>query len=832
MKKLPFINSADKKDKTRNLHKTHESDMKENVTAKLLKIHLKDLFWRTALRFSFVFILLPLNILFGQEGKPIENMSLEEKVGQLFMTYFSGEEVNEEARTLIENHHLGGVIYYNWSNGLYDAFQIQNLSYDLQKVASQSDHWPLFIAADQEGGLVARLQNGFTEFPGNAALGRCSDPHLSEKAAYAIGLEINAVGINMNLAPVADINVNPRNPIIGIRSFGSDIDETVKHVERSIIGYLRAGILPVLKHFPGHGDVTVDSHKTLPSINKSIEEIGNAELKPFAELNNLSPAIMSGHLLVPEYDENRCATVSPIIIKNILKKRLGFEGLTITDSLTMSGVLDQTKTVEEASIQAFLAGHDILLIGGRDLQNRKSGETDLSDMQNILAAFVHAIRNGRIPEESVNSSVEKIIKWKQAMKIGRNLIKSPSLINRFVQTKENLELSSLISKCSVEVIQGSPPLNLNKNSSIIVAPKTIENKIRKALNEWYFSPIASLFYEELSPTKEDEERIIANMPEADNLIFVSYNSWKYSQQIELFNKIRKNKKSIVFCVRDPQDSLQFKNADIVIRTYSPTSVSIRTALNWLDGSVFRLPVSEKEFELIGKGVWNNESSGNDEHLTFWKEGEEFPSMGIGHFIWPPENYQGTFSQGRFHEVLAFLQKHGSQPPRNLRNRQYSPWKTRDEFYKDFHSSEMCSLRHFLKENIPLQTLYLKERLDLSMIPLTLSLPQKERKNLIRQYFKLANSEQGRFILIDYLNFKHEGTAELEKYRGKGWGLIQVLSHMATMDPNLPPTTAFIESAKKTLIERVKNSPGKRMETRWIPGWFNRLERYEKAIMIE
>lgn len=761
----------------------------------------------------------------AQSFKSLEEMSLQEKVGQLFMSYFWGEEANKEIEELIRDYHVGGVIYYNWSNGLHSPLQVQTLSNSLQKIAIDSGHWPLFISVDQEGGLVGRFKEGFTEFPGNAALSRCQDPSLVQKVAYAMGLEMNAVGVNMNLAPVADVNMNPKNPVIGIRSFGDQVDDVATNVEESVIGFLRGGVIPVLKHFPGHGDVIVDSHKGLPIAEKSVREIEEFDLKPFVKSLGLSPAVMTGHILVPAYDEENCATLSPKIVKKVLRDQLGFHGLVLTDSLVMQGVLDQTQTVEEAAIRSFLAGHEILLIGGRALQNKSGDRGNLDEIKSVLNAFILAVREGRISEDDVNLAVKKILSWKRAMNLSARIERPISLIKEQVYTDFHRRLSTLVAKRSVEFVRGNLPELLSSEDLGIVAPKIIENEVKKALIQAGLEDATTFFYEGLNPLTEDYDKIRSAFFSKGTLLFFSYNSWKFSQQRCLFDKIKEGKKTIVVCVRDPQDDADFLDADLLIRTYSPTYISILTALDWLNARIFSLDISDEEVQEIGKKVWLNESGGREEYLTFWKDGEGFPSMGIGHFIWPQKSYKGTFSQGRFHEVLAFLEKKGAPPPEWLEDKGYSPWESREEFYQEIQSAKMLSLREYLKQTIPLQALYLKKRLDFAMVPLALGLSLKDRQNFINQYFRIADFEGGHFVLLDYLNFKHSGNAKLEKYHGEGWGLLQVLHYMKELDCSLSPIEAFVQSAKEMLIRRVKNSPEENLEIRWVPGWFNRLERY-------
>jgi len=346
-------------------------------------------------------------------GDLVDAMTLEEKVGQIFMAYFDGENANDSAERLIRETKIGSIIYYNWANKLKDPLTIQQLSSDLQSLAKKHVKIPLFIAIDQEGGKVTRLREGFTQFLGNGALGETNRPELAYNASYCMGREMKAVGINFNLAPVVDVNSNPQNPIIGTRSFGNDKEKVAEFGEASVQGFLDADIIPCLKHFPGHGDVTVDPHKKLPVVNKSYKEIDDLELYPFKQLVDKVPAIMTAHILFPQIDPHNAATLSPHILQTILRENLHFKGVLITDSLLMQGLLEDLKNLEEVLLKAFEAGNDILLLGGRDLQHQVDGETHIDEIIRLYQCMINAVKSGRISEERVNESVTRILNLKK-----------------------------------------------------------------------------------------------------------------------------------------------------------------------------------------------------------------------------------------------------------------------------------------------------------------------------------------------------------------------------------------------------------------------------------
>lgn len=346
----------------------------------------------------------------------ISKMTLEEKVGQLLMVHFRGEIANEDAKILIQNVKVGGFIYYNWANALTSTEQVQKLSQSLQQL-SQSTHLaiPLLIAVDQEGGRVARLKEGFTVVPSNQAISDTHNPYLAEKYAAIIGQELLSVGINMNLAPVVDVNNNPNNPVIGDRSFGASPQIVIEFGAKALEGYRKVGILTTLKHFPGHGDVEVDSHLDLPLVGKSLEELERLELRPFVELAPAADAIMTAHLLVPALDAEHCSTLSKNTL-SYLRHTIGFHGVIISDSLVMSGVLKKCQSVDEAAIQALEAGCDILLLGGMQLTgDHQNLELTVSDIQRIHKSIIGAIQTGRISQERLHEAVMHVFRLKNSL---------------------------------------------------------------------------------------------------------------------------------------------------------------------------------------------------------------------------------------------------------------------------------------------------------------------------------------------------------------------------------------------------------------------------------
>ncbi|MCE5316216.1 MAG: hypothetical protein LLG04_02480 [Parachlamydia sp.] len=362
----------------------------------------------------FKFLLLPL-LFFSGGYATIEQLSLEEKVGQLLIVHFHGLEANDEARKLISEAHVGGFIYYNWANGLDSPSQVIKLSTGLQRIAAEQPHpIPLWICTDQEGGPVTRLGKDFPIFPGNREIGQKGNASLARRQARKLGILLRSVGINMNLAPVVDISLHPESSFMTKRTYGDDPATVTAFAEQALKGYQEAGIVAVLKHFPGCGDVFVDPHYNLPILTKSREELEKAEWIPFRKLAPLAKGIMTTHLMVPALDCQNCATLSHAITTGILREDWKYEGLILSDSLVMQGLLQQCPSIEEAAIRAIEAGCDLLILGGRQLmlqQNESELEADV--ILRIHQAIADAVRSGRLPLDRLDASVKRNLLLKQ-----------------------------------------------------------------------------------------------------------------------------------------------------------------------------------------------------------------------------------------------------------------------------------------------------------------------------------------------------------------------------------------------------------------------------------
>lgn len=323
-------------------------------------------------------------------------MTLKEKIGQLFMLGFTGTSVSTELAALMAEYRPGGLIVF--ARNLESSEQIVELTNDLQGLSPDS---PLLLAIDQEGGRVSRLPAGFTIFPPCAVLGRCGSTDLAYAAAKTTAAELRAVGLNMNMAPVLDLNTNPANPIIGDRAFSEEPAQVGELGVATMKGLQDHHVVACGKHFPGHGDTTADSHKELPVVHASAHRLRELELRPFqhAIANGLT-AIMTAHVLYPKLDAERPATLSPFFLNTILREELGFTGVIYSDDLEMNAIIDHYG-IEEASVLAFRAGVDVLLIC-----------KDQDRAVKAMEALYRATTDGTISAERIEASLRRVTELK------------------------------------------------------------------------------------------------------------------------------------------------------------------------------------------------------------------------------------------------------------------------------------------------------------------------------------------------------------------------------------------------------------------------------------
>ncbi len=330
----------------------------------------------------------------------MNDMTLKEKIGQLIFTGFPSSFISGEMKRLISDYKIGNVILFE--RNVENAAQLRSLCAELQKDIKGWTGLPALIAIDQEGGRVVRLPADATNVPGAMAIASTGKPEHAYAAGRLAALELRALGINFNLAPVLDINNNPRNPVINVRSYGDTAEVVEKFGVQMMKGLKAGGVLACVKHFPGHGDTEVDSHIGLPSIAKSLAELEQLELRPFRKaVAQGAESVMTSHILFPMLEpEPVPATMSRKVITGLLKERLGFKGLVVTDCLEMDAIRKHYGTARGA-VGALKAGVHMLLIS-------HTPELVIEAVKAIEAA----VRSGELPMEAIDEAVARILACK------------------------------------------------------------------------------------------------------------------------------------------------------------------------------------------------------------------------------------------------------------------------------------------------------------------------------------------------------------------------------------------------------------------------------------
>jgi beta-N-acetylhexosaminidase len=369
----------------------------------------------------------------------VTSTEVRDPVAQMFMLDFSGHEPSADIERFIADDGIGGVILFVKNIAL--PRQTAALTNRLQKIASEAGRPPLLISADQEGGRVVRLRDGATHFPSAMAFGAAGSEALVASAAGITARELRAVGIQMNLAPVLDVNNNPANPVIGLRAFGEDPRLVARLGVAAVRAMQASGVLAGIKHFPGHGDTSVDSHLSLPTVSHSRAHMDAVELPPFqAAIRAGAGAVLTSHIIYLALDPQWPATVSPAVVR-LLREDLGFAGLVITDSMAMQAITHLLPP-GEAAVRAVLAGADIILACGTVEAQREA-----------LEAVRRAAADGRISAERIAASVERIGEAKRRLGLPARAIVSEDDVDARVGIGVHLKVAEHVAEAAVTLVR-------------------------------------------------------------------------------------------------------------------------------------------------------------------------------------------------------------------------------------------------------------------------------------------------------------------------------------------------------------------------------------------
>lgn len=525
--------------------------------------------------------------------KTLESMTLYDKCAQIFMPAVFGKSLDQSSKEfnfaleMVQVHGIGGIVI---STG--DVEETASMINELQK----NSKIPLLVGADFENGIGMRM-NASNTFPHSMAVGSTNNPDFAYQTGKATAIEAIMLGVNFNFAPVADINNNPGNPVINLRSYSESKNIVTEFCKSYVEGSLEGGVITSAKHFPGHGNTRIDSHNDIPIISGSKEYLSENELMPFIELiNNDVPSIMIGHLSVPSFepDKNLPASLSYNIVTKLLKEKLGFKGLIITDALDMKAITKYYST-SEACLKAFKAGNDILLMP--------------SSIRDGITAIYNAVKKGEITESRLNESVRKILSAKRWLKLDRSKFSSNKSLPKRIRLEEHYKLSKKIGEQSITIVKMNSKLipidSSNYKKTFIINITNRRAIVDPHFNEAYKEDLS--LYSSTTLTSESKNTDykfamdVAN--DCEMLIIASYfyvgsnlngNSISEVQLKFIENLIALKKDVIIISFENPYILSSFPQAQNYICTFSNSKASQRAAVNLLKGSIEpkgTLPVS-------------------------------------------------------------------------------------------------------------------------------------------------------------------------------------------------------------------------------------------------
>lgn len=532
-------------------------------------------------------------------------MTLEEKIGQMVAWRYNGQFVNldsdyiESLKSLIVERKIGGLILFGGE--VYETAHLTNTVQEMAKI-------PLLIASDFERGVGNQI-SGATLFPPLMAVGAT----WSEEQAYLMGkvtaLEGRALGIHMTYSPVVDVNINPENPIINVRSLGEDPVQVSRLAIAFIKGCQENGLIATAKHFPGHGDTDQDSHSLLPTIRGDRSRLDKVELYPFKQAIEAGvQAIMTAHLQLPALDPtpDTPATLSPLIITGLLREEIGFDGLIVTDAMGMGGVTT-LYCPEEAALKAVQAGVDIILLPPKP--------------DDVIESLIQAVRNDQISEARINISVKRILEAKARLGLHKKRLVDLDILDEMVATKEHLQNADQVFESSITLVKNEGPVlplsgstqkiaifSLSSDPGGYFAGRTFIREVKKRC------PGLITFYADAFTGEEFIQEAVEKSSKADVIVFALFSSlraWKGTvdldfRHIQLVQEAAANSTPVVVVsFGSPYFLRHFSFVDSYLCAYRWAEQAQRAAAKALFGEIDikgRLPVSLPGLYPAGHGL--------------------------------------------------------------------------------------------------------------------------------------------------------------------------------------------------------------------------------------
>lgn len=517
--------------------------------------------------------------------------SLEEKIGQLFICGFHSLEADEQITTLVKDYHVGGTVYFR--RNIQSVNQLADLSAELQDLPRSHREIPLFIAIDQEGGMVARLDHeGMSRIPGNMSLGAADELSLTEATARLAAKEMLALGINFNFAPCIDVNNNPANPVIGVRSFGENPLKVAQHGVASITGYQQQGVIATAKHFPGHGDTAVDSHRGLASVPHDKERLNAVELLPFRHAIAAGvDAIMTAHVIFPAFEPDGIpATLSHKVLSDLLRIELGYQGVIVTDCLEMHAISKESG-VAEGAVQALEAGADLVLVSHT-----------LSDQIAAIEAVKTAVKEGRLTEEQIDQSVERVLRLKE-QRLGASLsgagVAAAKVQIPLIPDAERMPLLTQIAEKSVTLVKQGLNLPLDPAKPVLVIWPELRHRTEvdePAVHQYSLGDALERHGVQVKlevvgtyPETEELERVVEASRGYDQIVAVTYTAEGAlpEGQKQLLQRLCQlhNNRIVAVSTRNPYDINEFPEAETYLCLYENRPYALDALAKVLAGSL-------------------------------------------------------------------------------------------------------------------------------------------------------------------------------------------------------------------------------------------------------
>ncbi|MBN1486288.1 MAG: beta-N-acetylhexosaminidase [Anaerolineae bacterium] len=537
----------------------------------------------------------------------LAGMTLEEKVGQVMLINFYGTGLVPALRQMITEYHIGGIIFFG--RNVSSPTQVAELTNAMQTTALDSGSPGLFMAIDQEGGRVARFteKTGFTEIPGGMTLGATGDPENARRAAWLLAEEMRAVGINTDFAPVLDVNNNPQNPVIGIRSFSSEPDLVADFGVAYIAGLQSQNILAFGKHFPGHGDVALDSHHDLPVVPHNRDRLESVEFVPFkAAIEANVAGIMSAHVVFPAIDATPglAATLSSKVLTGLLRDELGYDGLLITDSLDMQALgkslearMSESPTpsshVPLAAAIALQSGADILLFN-----------TSYDLHKAVHHLIMEWVQEGKIPESRLDEAVRRILWTKARYGILEPVLVDVNAVPANVGTAEHKSMAADLALNGITLLRDEAGLlPLEDGAPLLVVESAHASGLARALGA------TSAYKLQDAPGRQDVQ-MVKSMARDGRIIIVATNDvYANPKQADFVQALLEDEdygaSIILISARSPYDLLYFPEARTYLATYGLNPPSLDALARVLRGTAAprgKLPVELPGLYSVGAGL--------------------------------------------------------------------------------------------------------------------------------------------------------------------------------------------------------------------------------------